>query len=72
MRTLLLVLAFASTAGAQPAPRDVDIKSTDGTLLKATYFPARSASEATRPVVVLMHMCVTNRNLGACRAVAER
>jgi hypothetical protein len=40
MRTLLLVLAFASTAGAQPAPRDVDIKSTDGTLLKATYFPA--------------------------------
>jgi dienelactone hydrolase len=61
MRTLLLVLAFASTAGAQPAPRDVDIKSTDGTLLKATYFPARSASEATRPAVVLMHMCVTNR-----------
>ena len=57
MKSLLIVLLLASTASAQPAPRDIDITSPDGTSLKATYF----ASGQPGPAVMLMHMCVTTR-----------
>ena len=65
MKSLLLVLLLASTAGAQPAPREVDITAPDGTRLKATYFPAEPRRSTGRdvggPAVMLMHMCVTTR-----------
>jgi len=57
MKSFVLVLLVASSAAAQPAPRDVDITSADGTLLKGTYF----ASAKAGPAVLLMHMCVTTR-----------
>jgi len=60
MKSLLFVLLVASSAAAQPAARDVDITSADGTRLKATYFAAPSAAKST-PGVMLMHMCVANR-----------
>jgi dienelactone hydrolase len=69
LKSLVFVLLAASSAAAQPAPRDVDIFAQDGrTRLKATYFPApppstsnRGAAARTAPAVMLMHMCVTTR-----------
>ncbi len=58
MKSMVLVLLVASSAAAQPAPRDVDITAPDGTRLKATYF---AASAKAAPAVLLMHMCVTTR-----------
>jgi dienelactone hydrolase len=51
----------SAAAGAQPPPRDVDLKATDGTLLKATYFAAAHPG----PAVMLLHMCVTTREAWA-------
>jgi dienelactone hydrolase len=63
MKSLLLVLLVASSAAAQPAPRDVDITAPDGIGLKATYFAAAAlpAGASSKAAVVLMHMCVANR-----------
>ena len=64
MKSVLFVLLLASTAAAQPAPRDVDVSAPDGTSLKATYFAAglpAGASAKAGPAVMLMHMCVTTR-----------
>jgi len=59
MKPLVLLLIFASSAAAAAPPvgRDVDIISSDGTGLKATYFTAARPG----PAVLLMHMCNTTR-----------
>jgi hypothetical protein len=57
MKSLLFLLLIASSAAAEPAPKDVDIAAPDGTRLKATYF----AAERPGPAVLLMHMCITTR-----------
>jgi hypothetical protein len=45
---LPFVLSFIAFAQTPPAPRVIDLKASDGTMLKATYFaaakPARSAA----------------------------
>lgn len=66
MKTLALVLLVASSAAAQPAPRDVDITAPDGTRLRGTYFaaqtvPAGGSANAGVPAVMLLHMCNTTR-----------
>jgi dienelactone hydrolase len=55
VQLLLTALWFASAA--PPAPRTVDITAPDGTVLKATYFPA----DRPGPGVILLHMCNTTR-----------
>jgi dienelactone hydrolase len=57
MKSLLFLLLIASSAAAEPAPKDVDIAAPDGTRLKTTYF----AAERPGPAVLLMHMCITTR-----------
>jgi dienelactone hydrolase len=59
MKPLVLLIIFASSAAAAAPPvgRDVDIISSDGTGLKATYFTAARPG----PAVLLMHMCNTTR-----------
>jgi dienelactone hydrolase len=58
MKPVILSLVFASSAVAQPAPRDVDIAASDGTNLKATYVAAAQPG----PAVLLLHMCITTRS----------
>src|SRR6185436_9976225 len=58
MKPLILLLIFASSAAAAPpAGRDVDLKASDGTGLRASYFAAARPG----PTVLLMHMCITTR-----------
>ena len=54
---LLLIFASSAAAAAPPVGRDVDIISSDGTGLKATY----STAARPGPAVLLMHMCNTTR-----------
>jgi dienelactone hydrolase len=65
MKSLTLVLLVASSAAAQPAPRDVDITAPDGVHLKGTYFTAQAvpggSAKAGVPAVILLHMCNTTR-----------
>ena len=66
MKALTLLLLIASSAAAQPAPRDVDITAPDGIRLKGTWFaaapPAPAAAAASPgPAVLLLHMCNTTR-----------
>jgi len=53
----LPAVAPSAFAKEPPAPRDVDITASDGTKLKATYYPAAKPG----PGVLLLHMCNTNR-----------
>jgi hypothetical protein len=48
---LPFALGFSAFAQASPAPRVVDLKSSDGTPLKATYFVAANSG----PGVLLLH-----------------
>lgn len=62
MKRLLLAFAiFASAlAAGQSAPRDIDLAASDGTHLKATFYPA-STNGKSAPAVMLLHMCNTDR-----------
>ena len=48
---LTFALAAVSFAQQSPAPRTVDLKAADGTLLKGTFFPAAKPG----PGVLLFH-----------------
>lgn len=69
---IFAVLVFAASAGASraqqspPSPRVVDLKSADGTLLKATYFPAAEPG----PGVLLFHQ--SNRKRASWDDVARQ
>ena len=54
---LPFALSFSALAQASPAPRAVDLKSSDGTPLKATYFAAPKAG----PGVLLLHQSNRDR-----------
>jgi dienelactone hydrolase len=58
---LLAVVAIAldATALPVPAPHVVDLKSSDGTVLKATYFAAGNSG----PGVLLLHQCNRQRKV---------
>src|ERR1039458_7354312 len=59
---LLLVvslLTIAATAQQTPAARVIDLKASDGTLLKATYFAAAKSG----PGVLLLHQCNRQRKV---------
>lgn len=53
----LLILAVNCVAQQVPAPRVVDLTATDGTKLKATFFPAGKPG----PGVLLLHQCNQQR-----------
>ena len=61
MRTLTCIittiLAAASSAAAQSPARNVDLRAADGTLIRATHFPAARPG----PAVILLHMCNSQR-----------
>src|SRR5450755_1986149 len=59
---LLLVvspLAMDAKALQVPAPRVIDLKASDGTILKATYFAAAKSG----PGVLLLHQCNRQRKV---------
>src|SRR5450631_663528 len=60
---LLLLVVFPLTLGAMaqqvPAPRVLDLKASDGTILKATYFAAAESG----PGVLLLHQCNRQRKV---------
>jgi pimeloyl-ACP methyl ester carboxylesterase len=66
----LTCLAFATTCGAaqtlQPAPRVIEVKASDGTSLKATYFAASKPG----PNALLLHQ--SNRDRGSWSVVATQ
>src|SRR5512146_1172693 len=55
---LLFVFPFIALAAA-PSQRTVDLTSSDGTKLKATYFPATKPG----PGVLLLHQCNQDRKI---------
>jgi dienelactone hydrolase len=60
MRPLVFLALFLNCAFASAelsSHKDVDIVSTDGTKLRATFYPARRPG----PAVLLLHMCNTTR-----------
>src|SRR6202171_5568397 len=56
---LLLVVSVAATAQQVAAARVIDLKASDGTILKATYFAAVNSG----PGVLLLHQCNRQRKL---------
>src|SRR5271169_5712734 len=60
---LLLLVVFPLTLGATaqqvPEPRVIDLKASDGTILKATYFAAAKSG----PGVLLLHQCNRQRKV---------
>lgn len=56
---LFLVTAALANAQQAPGPNVVDLKASDGTLLKATYFPAAKPG----PGVLLLHQCNRQRKV---------
>jgi dienelactone hydrolase len=56
---LALLLQVCCSAGQQPAPRNVDLTASDGTKLKATYFPAAKPG----PGLLLLHQCNRDRKM---------
>ena len=63
---ILAVFTFASFAQAQQSPRVVDLKTSDGTLLKASYFPASQPG----PGLLLFHQ--SNRDRKSWDGVAQQ
>ena len=53
------ILTFSAWAQQPPAPRGVDLKASDGTILKATYFAATNPG----PGVLLLHQCNRQRKV---------
>ncbi len=62
MNRLLLVCVMCASffAVAQSASRDVGLTASDGTHLKASFYPA-NARQKPAPAVILLHMCNTSR-----------
>lgn len=62
MNRLLLVFCICASAVAvaQSKPHDVDLTASDGTHLKATFYPA-TVNAKSAPAVMLLHMCNTDR-----------
>ena len=56
---LLLVVSLGATAQQVPAARVTDLKASDGTILKATYFAAIKSG----PGVLLLHQCNRQRKV---------
>ena len=56
---LLLVVSLGATAQQVPAARVTDLKASDGTILKATYFAAMQSG----PGVLLLHQCNRQRKV---------
>jgi dienelactone hydrolase len=56
---LLLVVSLGATAQQVPAARVTDLKASDGTILKATYFAAMKSG----PGVLLLHQCNRQRKV---------
>src|SRR6202011_3221199 len=56
---LLLVVSVAATAQQVPAARVIDLKASDGTILKATYYAAMKSG----PGVLLLHQCNRQRKV---------
>ncbi len=56
---LVLVLGACAAAQALPAPRVVNLKTSDGTILKATYFAATKPG----PGILLLHQCNKTREI---------
>ncbi len=56
---ILLILCAVSCTAQKQSPRIVDLKASDGTLLKASYFAAGKAG----PGVLLLHQCNQQRKL---------
>jgi dienelactone hydrolase len=56
---LVSMLILAATAQQAPAARVIDLKATDGTVLKATYFAAAKSG----PGVLLLHQCNRQRKV---------
>jgi pimeloyl-ACP methyl ester carboxylesterase len=54
---LIVLFALGMTASAQTGPRDVDLRASDGILLKATYYPAAKPG----PGIMLLHQCNRDR-----------
>ena len=52
------LLALGAVAQQVPAPRGIDLKAADGTLLKASYFAAKPG-----PGVLLLHQCNRQRKV---------
>ncbi len=55
--SMLCLSAWICAASETPAPRTVDLTASDGTILKATYFPTSAAG----PGVLLFHQCNQTR-----------
>jgi dienelactone hydrolase len=61
MNRVLAFVIFASVfVIGQSASRDVDLTASDGTHLKATFYPATGNGKPA-PAVMLLHMCNTDR-----------
>ena len=56
---LVSVLMLGAVAQQSPAPRVLDLKAPDGTILKATYFAAAKSG----PGVLLLHQCNRQRKV---------
>jgi dienelactone hydrolase len=54
---LASILASAPLASPPPVPRDVDLKASDGVLLKSTFYPAAKPG----PAILLLHQCNRDR-----------
>jgi dienelactone hydrolase len=56
---VVFLLTLATTAQQAPAARVIDLKASDGTVLKATYFAAAKSG----PGVLLLHQCNRQRKV---------
>src|SRR5881392_4303804 len=63
---IVAALSFTAFAQSAPAPRNVDLKSPEGTILKATYFAAAKPG----PGVLLFHQ--SNRTRESWDGVAQQ
>ena len=54
---VFMLLLAASGASAQSPAKNVDLRAVDGTLIRATHFPAARPG----PAVILLHMCNSQR-----------
>jgi dienelactone hydrolase len=61
-----LLLIWSAACAAQPAPRDLSLTASDGTVLKATYFAAAKPG----PGVLLLHQC--NQDRKSWNGLAQR
>ena len=60
MNRLLLAFVISASVLATGQSRDVDLTASDGTHLKATFYPGTGNGKSA-PAVMLLHMCNTDR-----------